>query len=135
MLPAYVKETGVDAVSLDATVPPLWAAHEVQPYRPVQGNLDPVFLLTGGAALEHATRAILETLAPRRFTISVTRTASSRCMPATNRLEKRKPNAEVSAKWRSDWLSESLMKAVLSMKTLSRQTAAAFGRNYCMNGA
>src|SRR6516162_1633534 len=65
----------------------------------------------------------METLAPRRFTISVTRTASANCVPATKRLEKRTPRAEFSAKWRIDWLSESWIKAVLSMPSPVGQNA------------
>jgi uroporphyrinogen decarboxylase len=50
----YVAETGVDGVGLDTTVPPDYAAAQLQPLAMVQGNLDPVLLITGGAALEAA---------------------------------------------------------------------------------
>src|SRR6478609_3079504 len=43
---AYARETGVDAVGLDETVDPLWAARELPAGLPVQGNLDPLLLLT-----------------------------------------------------------------------------------------
>ncbi len=58
----YVDETGVDAVSLDTTVPLAWAAERLQPKVTLQGNLDPLVLLAGGAALEHRARQIVETL-------------------------------------------------------------------------
>src|SRR6266545_4954891 len=48
----YAAETGVDAVSLDTTVPPGFARDRLQPRLAVQGNLDPVLLIVGGAALE-----------------------------------------------------------------------------------
>jgi uroporphyrinogen decarboxylase len=52
----YVVETGVDAVALDTTVPVGFADGRLRPLATVQGNLDPVLLLTGGAALENAVR-------------------------------------------------------------------------------
>lgn len=58
----YVAQTGVDAVSLDTTVPLAWAAERLQPKVTVQGNLDPLVLLAGGAALEHRAREIRSVL-------------------------------------------------------------------------
>jgi uroporphyrinogen decarboxylase len=40
-LAAYARETGVNAVGVDETVDPLWAARELPAGMPVQGNLDP----------------------------------------------------------------------------------------------
>lgn len=59
-LPAYARETGVDAVGIDETIDPIWAARELPAGMPVQGNLDPLLLLSGGAELETAATAILE---------------------------------------------------------------------------
>ena len=64
-LPAYARETGVDAVGLDETIDPLWAAAALPAGMPVQGNLDPMLLLSGSAALEPAVRAIREAFADR----------------------------------------------------------------------
>ena len=64
-LPAYARETGVDAVGLDETVDPLWAARELPADLPVQGNLDPLLLLAGGSALETGARTILDAFAGR----------------------------------------------------------------------
>jgi uroporphyrinogen decarboxylase len=50
MLADYARETGIDAVGLDYTVP-LAAGRAVQERVPVQGNLDPILLLAGGAAM------------------------------------------------------------------------------------
>lgn len=58
----YVARTGVTAVSLDTTVPLDWAAEALQPRLPVQGNLDPVALLTGGACLEAGVDAVRDAL-------------------------------------------------------------------------
>jgi uroporphyrinogen decarboxylase len=62
MTEAYLRATGVDAISLDTTVPLDWARDHIQTFRPVQGNLDPVHLLVGGKAMEEAARAILSIL-------------------------------------------------------------------------
>lgn len=64
-LPAYARETGVDAVGLDETVDPAWAMRELPAGMPVQGNLDPLLLLAGGDGLEDAARRILDTFAGR----------------------------------------------------------------------
>lgn len=58
----YVHEAGVDGVSLDSSVPLGWAAERLQPHVTVQGNLDPLALLTGGNAMESAARRILDIL-------------------------------------------------------------------------
>ena len=64
-LPAYARETGVDAVGLDETLDPAWAARELPAQMPMQGNLDPLLLLAGGDGLERRARAILDALADR----------------------------------------------------------------------
>ena len=58
-LPAYARETGVDAVGLDETVDPHWAHGSLPEGLPVQGNLDPLALIAGGAALDGAVANIL----------------------------------------------------------------------------
>jgi len=58
-LAAYAAGTGVDAIGLDETVDPIWAARELPAGLPVQGNLDPLALIAGGAALESAAQAII----------------------------------------------------------------------------
>jgi len=62
MLEAYLRETGVDALGLDTTVPLGWAHDRLQSVRPVQGNLDPVTLLAGGPAMARAVDVILDAL-------------------------------------------------------------------------
>ena len=64
-LPAYARETGVDAVGVDETIEPAWAARELPAGLPIQGNLDPVLLLAGGEALEARTGAILAAFGDR----------------------------------------------------------------------
>lgn len=62
----FVQETGVDGVSVDWSVPACWARDMLQPLCPVQGNLDPVVLATGGAALQSEARIVLDTFASDR---------------------------------------------------------------------
>lgn len=64
-LPAYARETGVDAVGIDETIDPLWANRELPAGMPVQGNLDPLLLLAGGGELDTAARRILDAFAGR----------------------------------------------------------------------
>jgi uroporphyrinogen decarboxylase len=64
-LPAYARETGVDAVGIDETIDPIWAARELPANMPVQGNLDPLLLLSGGAELEARATEVLEAFADR----------------------------------------------------------------------
>ena len=71
MYRAYADESGVDAVGLDSAVPLGWAARELQPRLPVQGNLDPVALVAGGAALDRAAEAVLTALAGGPFVFNL----------------------------------------------------------------
>ncbi|HYZ49019.1 MAG TPA: uroporphyrinogen decarboxylase [Sphingomonas sp.] len=64
-LPSYARETGVDAIGLDETVDPEWANANLPQGLPVQGNLDPLALIAGGAALQRATRRILDAFGNR----------------------------------------------------------------------
>ena len=64
-LPAYARETRVDAIGLDETVDPDWAAASLPPGLPVQGNLDPLALIAGGEALASAVERILLSFADR----------------------------------------------------------------------
>ena len=64
-LGAYARETGVDAIGIDETVDPVWAARELPPGLPVQGNLDPLALIAGGAALEKAALHIISAFEDR----------------------------------------------------------------------
>jgi uroporphyrinogen decarboxylase len=56
----FAQQTGVTALSLDPTVPLGWAVENLRPHCPLQGNLDPIALLAGGAALQEAAERIIE---------------------------------------------------------------------------
>ncbi len=64
-LPAYARETGVDAIGVDETQDPRWVAGALPPGLPVQGNLDPLALIAGGTALETAVATILDAFRDR----------------------------------------------------------------------
>jgi len=64
-LPAYARETGVDALGVDETIDPRWIHRELPVGLPVQGNLDPLLLRSGGAALETEARSIMAAFADR----------------------------------------------------------------------
>ncbi|MFC4253847.1 uroporphyrinogen decarboxylase [Altererythrobacter xixiisoli] len=58
-LPAYARETTVDAIGVDETIDPVWAHRNLPADLPVQGNLDPLQLLAGGPGLETHARDVL----------------------------------------------------------------------------
>ena len=64
-LVAYARETGVNALGLDETVDPVWAAKLLPQKLPLQGNLDPLALIAGGEELERAVKRILDALGDR----------------------------------------------------------------------
>jgi uroporphyrinogen decarboxylase len=67
LLPAYVDATGVDAVSIDWAAEPSLIRERVQNRVAVQGNLDPLALIAGGAALDRAIDDVLENFARGRL--------------------------------------------------------------------
>ncbi|NLS71356.1 uroporphyrinogen decarboxylase [Bradyrhizobium brasilense] len=67
MLPAYVEQTGVDAVSIDWATEPSMIRERVQSRVAVQGNLDPLALIAGGAALDRAVDDVLENFGKGRM--------------------------------------------------------------------
>ncbi|WP_395624034.1 uroporphyrinogen decarboxylase [Sphingomonas daechungensis] len=64
-LGAYARETGIDAIGVDETVDPVWADRELPSGLPVQGNLDPLALLSGGESLADSVQRILDAFAGR----------------------------------------------------------------------
>ena len=71
LLADYARETGVDAVGLDSTVPLGWARRELQMAGAVQGNLDPLMLVAGGTAMADEARRILEALGRGPFVFNL----------------------------------------------------------------
>lgn len=63
MYPAYAAATGVQGLALDAQVPMAWARREIAPTIALQGNLDPMLMVTGGDGLRQAARDLVEGMA------------------------------------------------------------------------
>jgi uroporphyrinogen decarboxylase len=66
-LVSYVENVPVDAVGLDWMVDRTFAREQIQVRRPVQGNLDPLALLAGGASLDRESEAVLASFSDRPF--------------------------------------------------------------------
>ena len=70
-LKRYIDAVPVDAVGLDWMIELGFARDHIQSRRTIQGNLDPLALLVGGAALDRATDAILEAFAGGPFVFNL----------------------------------------------------------------
>ncbi len=66
-LKQYAAAVAVDAIGLDWMIDLGFAREQIQKLRPVQGNLDPLALLVGGAALDRSVDAILDAFAAGAF--------------------------------------------------------------------
>ena len=77
MYPEFATATGVAAVALESAVLLGWARRAMSPSGPgkrgvaLQGNLDPMLMVTGGAALTQAVKGIVATMrgAPHIFNL------------------------------------------------------------------
>jgi uroporphyrinogen decarboxylase len=63
----YAREVGVDVLSLDTAVPPQWAAKVLGAHVGLQGNLDPLTLVAGGATLNSHVDHILNAMKGKPF--------------------------------------------------------------------
>ena len=64
-LPRLTQTLGADAYGLDTALDPAWAVAETAPMTVLQGNLDPLALVAGGAALDREIDTILAAFAGR----------------------------------------------------------------------
>jgi len=64
---SYVDGVSCHAIGLDWMINRTFARDEIQSRRPVQGNVDPMALLAGGAALDREVDAVLESFSERPF--------------------------------------------------------------------
>jgi uroporphyrinogen decarboxylase len=67
LLPHYLDQVAPDAISIDWRVDRQFARTQLQNRVPLQGNLDPLALLAGGAALDRAVDDILAAFAQGPF--------------------------------------------------------------------
>jgi uroporphyrinogen decarboxylase len=70
-LQRYAAETGIDAIGLDSSVAPSWAAAALPTTLCLQGNLEPLLLGIGGAAMTDAAAEILAAWASRAFVFNL----------------------------------------------------------------
>lgn len=61
----YTELQGLAALGLDTAIDPHWAAKNISNTITLQGNLDPIALLTGGSTLDEAIDCILNSFANR----------------------------------------------------------------------
>ncbi|OFX08639.1 MAG: uroporphyrinogen decarboxylase [Alphaproteobacteria bacterium RIFOXYD12_FULL_60_8] len=67
----FAKDTKVDALGLDTTVPLDWAARVLQPICTLQGNLDPILVVAGGERMDAAVDHILNVLGHGPFVFNL----------------------------------------------------------------
>ncbi len=67
----YASRCNCDALSLDQSLPAAWAAQELQPRKVLQGNLDPLLVVQGGAVMKAAAENILKTFGAGRFVFNL----------------------------------------------------------------
>lgn len=63
----FARSTNVDGVSCDTAMPLEFIKSQLSGKTVVQGNLDPMLLVTGGEAMKKRVSEIIETLAPNPF--------------------------------------------------------------------
>lgn len=67
----YRRPDSFTALSIDTGIGAHWAAKELQPHICVQGNLDPIMLVAGGAALKREATRILDKLGHGSFVFNL----------------------------------------------------------------
>jgi uroporphyrinogen decarboxylase len=67
----FARDANISAVSLDSGVPLAWAADVLQPHAALQGNLDPLYLVSGGDAMRAEAERILATLSGGPFVFNL----------------------------------------------------------------
>ncbi len=65
------RQSGVDGLGLDSSVPLDWAARELQTKCAVQGNLDPQLLVVGGPQMEAEIDRVLDALGDGPFVFNL----------------------------------------------------------------
>jgi uroporphyrinogen decarboxylase len=70
-LPDFLKSSNIDCLGLDTSVNLKWVAQHVQPYKCVQGNLDPLALASGGEALDRGIDLIKKSLGNMPFVFNL----------------------------------------------------------------
>lgn len=82
----YVRDTGIDCVGLDQGVDPYWAAENILPLLPVQGNLDPMRLLAGGKPLMEGMERVYDAFQGKPFIFNLGHGVIKETMPENVRV-------------------------------------------------
>jgi uroporphyrinogen decarboxylase len=67
----FATLTGVTALGLDSSIPPVWAASVLQRQATVQGNLDPLLVTIGGRAMAEGAAHVLSALGKGPFVFNL----------------------------------------------------------------
>jgi len=67
----FINQTGVDAISIDASIPLTWAVENLQKECTIQGNLDNLSLLIGGTMMEAEIANILAAFSSGPFVFNL----------------------------------------------------------------
>jgi uroporphyrinogen decarboxylase len=67
----YARETGVDAIGCDTSLPLSYMRESLQSRLPVQGNLDPLLLMAGGDRLDRRVDEIVNVLGAGPFVFNL----------------------------------------------------------------
>ena len=67
----YRRPESFSALSIDTGIGAHWAAKELQPHICLQGNLDPIMLVAGGAALKREATRVLDKLGHGSFVFNL----------------------------------------------------------------
>ena len=67
----FAELSGVDAVSLDTSIPTEWAHNNLQGIIPLQGNLDPIVVIEGGHAMLNQAKKIRQNLEKGPFVFNL----------------------------------------------------------------
>ena len=71
MAGAYAAETGINALAGDTATPLAWLEGQVPPHVALQGNLDPMLLVTGGDALTETARRMVAEMEGRPYVFNL----------------------------------------------------------------
>jgi len=63
----YIRQTGIDAMSIDPFVDLDFAKNQLQSVKPLQGNLDPEILVRGGEEMKQALTKIMRLFGPKHI--------------------------------------------------------------------
>ena len=71
MAGTYAAQTGINALAADTATPLDWLDGQVPPRVALQGNLDPMLLVTGGEALTETARRMVEDMDGRPYVFNL----------------------------------------------------------------